>query len=45
MTRPWPLVMDWLMAVPLTLDGKLVMVKQYRHGSRAASLEVPGGHF
>jgi 8-oxo-dGTP pyrophosphatase MutT (NUDIX family) len=36
-------MVDWLMAVPLTVDGKLVMVRQYRHGSRAASLEVPGG--
>ena len=34
---------DWLMTVPLTADGKLVMVRQYRHGSREASLEVPGG--
>jgi 8-oxo-dGTP pyrophosphatase MutT (NUDIX family) len=36
-------MVDWLMAVPLTVDGKLVMVRQYRHGSRAPSLEVPGG--
>ncbi len=34
---------DWLMVVPVTDDGKLVLVRQYRHGSRAASLEVPGG--
>ncbi|MBI3371849.1 MAG: NUDIX hydrolase [Betaproteobacteria bacterium] len=36
-------MVDWLMVVPLTIDGGLVMVRQYRHGSRAASLEVPGG--
>ncbi|MBU4371987.1 MAG: NUDIX hydrolase [Proteobacteria bacterium] len=36
-------MIDWLMAVPLTEDKKLVMVRQYRHGSREASLEVPGG--
>lgn len=36
-------MVDWLMAVPLTVEGKLVMVRQYRHGSREASLEVPGG--
>jgi 8-oxo-dGTP pyrophosphatase MutT (NUDIX family) len=36
-------MVDWLMAVPLTVDGRLVMVRQYRHGSREASLEVPGG--
>lgn len=34
---------DWLMTVPLTTDGKLVLVRQYRHGSREPSLEVPGG--
>lgn len=34
---------DWLMVVPLTSDGKLVLVRQYRHGSREVSLEVPGG--
>ncbi|HEX7156200.1 MAG TPA: hypothetical protein VF229_03240, partial [Burkholderiaceae bacterium] len=34
---------DWLMVVPLTADGRLVLVRQYRHGSRAISLELPGG--
>jgi ADP-ribose diphosphatase len=34
---------DWMMVVPLTSDGMLVLVRQYRHGSREASLEVPGG--
>lgn len=36
-------MLDWLMAVPLTVEGKLVMVRQYRHGSHESSLEVPGG--
>lgn len=36
-------MVDWLMVVPLTHDGKLVLVRQYRHGSREAGLEVPGG--
>lgn len=36
-------MVDWLTVVPLTEDKKLVMVRQYRHGSREASLEVPGG--
>ena len=36
-------MVDWLMAVPLTVTGELVMVRQYRHGSRLSSLEVPGG--
>jgi ADP-ribose pyrophosphatase len=34
---------DWLMVVALTKEGKLVLVRQYRHGSREAGLEVPGG--
>ena len=34
---------DWLMVVALDQAGRLVMVRQYRHGSRAFSLEVPGG--
>ncbi|MBI2753514.1 MAG: NUDIX hydrolase [Betaproteobacteria bacterium] len=36
-------MVDWLMVVPLTIDGRLVLVRQYRHGSREAGLEVPGG--
>ena len=36
-------MVDWLMAVALTDENKLVMVRQYRHGSREESLEVPGG--
>lgn len=36
-------MVDWLMAVALTEDQQLVMVRQYRHGSREESLEVPGG--
>jgi len=36
-------MVDWLLVVPLTEQGQLVMVRQYRHGSRMASLEVPGG--
>ncbi len=34
---------DWLLVVALTVAGKLLMVRQYRHGARAAGLEVPGG--
>ena len=36
-------MVDWLMLVPVTTDGKIVMVRQYRHGSRENGLEVPGG--
>lgn len=36
-------MVDWLMVVALDQAGRLVMVRQFRHGSRALSLEVPGG--
>jgi len=34
---------DWVAVIPLTADGRMVMVKQYRHGSSEISLEPPGG--
>lgn len=34
---------DWVNVIPLTADGKVVFVRQFRHGVRAAALEVPGG--
>jgi hypothetical protein len=34
---------DWLQMVALTSQGELVLVRQYRHGSRGIGLEVPGG--
>jgi ADP-ribose pyrophosphatase len=38
---------DWVNIIPLTLDNNsepsVVMVRQYRHGTRQISLEVPGG--
>ena len=36
-------MVDWLMLVPVTANGKLVMVRQYRHGTRETGLELPGG--
>jgi 8-oxo-dGTP pyrophosphatase MutT (NUDIX family) len=33
----------WVNVVPLTPDGDVVMVRQYRHGSREVTLEIPGG--
>lgn len=36
-------IADFVMVVALTRKRELVLVRQYRHGSRAASLEVPGG--
>jgi 8-oxo-dGTP pyrophosphatase MutT (NUDIX family) len=34
---------DWVNIIPLTSDHQVAMVKQYRHGSRAVTLEIPGG--
>jgi 8-oxo-dGTP pyrophosphatase MutT (NUDIX family) len=34
---------DWVTVIPLTEDNKVVMVRQYRHGSGHLALEPPGG--
>ncbi|MEN8184666.1 MAG: NUDIX hydrolase, partial [Myxococcota bacterium] len=34
---------DWVNVVPLTAEGQVVMVRQFRHGARAVTLEIPGG--
>jgi len=34
---------DWCNVVPLTSDGRVVMVRQRRHGIDAETLELPGG--
>jgi ADP-ribose diphosphatase len=34
---------DWVNVVAITPDSQLVMVRQYRHGSRQVTLETPGG--
>ena len=34
---------DWVLALPITGDGRLVMVRQYRFGTRDLSTEAPGG--
>lgn len=34
---------DWVNIVPLTDDGQVVMVRQFRHGNREITLEIPGG--
>ena len=35
--------MDWVLVIPVTDDGQVVMVRQFRHGVRQVVLEVPGG--
>lgn len=34
---------DWVNVVALTRDEELVLVRQFRHGSRVVTLEIPGG--
>ncbi len=34
---------DWINVIPLTDDEQVVMVRQFRHGTRAVTLEIPGG--
>jgi ADP-ribose pyrophosphatase len=34
---------DWVAVVPVTPDGKFVLVRQHRHGIDDDSIEVPGG--
>jgi 8-oxo-dGTP pyrophosphatase MutT (NUDIX family) len=34
---------DWVNVIPLTPDGRVILVKQYRFGTRDFSLEIPGG--
>jgi len=33
----------WVNIIPVTDDGCVVMVRQYRHGVRSFTLEIPGG--
>lgn len=34
---------DWVNVIPVTDEGEVVMIKQYRHGSKRVTLEIPGG--
>lgn len=34
---------DWVNIIPVTPEGQLVFIKQYRHGTAEVTLEVPGG--
>lgn len=34
---------NWVNIIPITKDGKIVMIEQYRHGSDTIELEIPGG--
>jgi 8-oxo-dGTP pyrophosphatase MutT (NUDIX family) len=34
---------DWVNVIPITNNHQVIMIKQYRHGSRKVALEIPGG--
>jgi 8-oxo-dGTP pyrophosphatase MutT (NUDIX family) len=34
---------DWVNVIPLTADGRVILVRQYRMGTGDFSLEIPGG--
>jgi 8-oxo-dGTP pyrophosphatase MutT (NUDIX family) len=34
---------NWAQIVPVTADGRVVLVRQYRHGDRRVTIEIPGG--
>ena len=34
---------DWINVVPVTADGQVVLIRQYRHGTEEVTLEIPGG--
>jgi 8-oxo-dGTP pyrophosphatase MutT (NUDIX family) len=34
---------DWVLVIALTPDGRVVLVRQYRHGIQKVVLETPGG--
>jgi ADP-ribose pyrophosphatase len=35
--------MDWVNVIPITPDNQIVLIRQYRHGTREITLEIPGG--
>ena len=34
---------DWVNVIPITEKGEIVMIRQFRHGSKEITLEIPGG--
>ncbi len=45
--RPAPFTVirtcDWINIIPVTEEGRLVFIRQFRHGIREVTLEIPGG--
>lgn len=34
---------DWINIIPVTSEGKVVLIHQFRHGTKEITLEIPGG--
>lgn len=34
---------DWINVIPVTREGNFVFIRQFRHGIREVTLEIPGG--
>lgn len=34
---------NWVNILPVTEDGRVILIKQYRHGTREDIIEIPGG--
>lgn len=34
---------DWINVIPVTPEGKIVFIHQFRHGTEDVTLEIPGG--
>jgi len=35
--------LEWVNVIPITVDKKVVLIRQYRHGLGEITLEIPGG--
>ena len=33
----------WINVIPITPDGEIILVEQFRHGTQSPTLEIPGG--
>lgn len=34
---------DWVNVIPVTPEGNLLLIRQYRHGTEETTVEIPGG--
>jgi ADP-ribose pyrophosphatase len=34
---------DWVNVIPITTQDEIILIRQYRHGTRDVTLEIPGG--